>query len=287
MIEGFRNDDRYRLVEDEFLDVAKDFTQHLHAAEYLRLKKAAKTHNAETINNIARPVSIAMPDQTRRKVESVARAKKQASAVADLKRKKALENDDSEVEDAPDPWLGTALHGLMEEIRAPTTTITDLTETAIKSKAAAGFKGPEQDPWVDYGFEDANVVDEPALPPVRQSISAVSQDDVETEDDDDDLDAVPATTRKLVSRLRSSPPVPDPKPRYQAPSRQQSRTEVELDPPIKNENDLGIVPRTSADVQARMAKRREQARLRRLAEEKAAAEAKKNKAPSDIIPTFL
>jgi hypothetical protein len=35
---GLDKDDRYRMVEDEFLEAAKMFTQHLHAAEYQRMK---------------------------------------------------------------------------------------------------------------------------------------------------------------------------------------------------------------------------------------------------------
>lgn len=283
MIEGFRNDDRFRLVEDEFMDVAKDFTQHLHAAEYLRLKNAAKSRNVDAIQNIARPLSIPMPDQTRRKVEGVARAKKQAKAINDLKRKKALDDSDSEAEDVADPWLGTALHGLMEETRAPTTTVTDL-DTSIKSRAAAGIKCPGRESANDHVFDSAEE-EGLMLPPIRRMSRPADQEDVETEDDDDDLDAVPSP-RKLVSRLRSSPPLPEPIPRYQAPIKREPRAD-DRDLPIKQEKDVEIVPRTSADVQARMAKRREQARLKRLADEKAAAEAKVKKEPSDIIPRFL
>jgi predicted nucleic acid-binding Zn ribbon protein len=87
MDEGLDKDDMFRMVEDEFLDMAKQFTQHLHAAEYQRLKKAARSQNAAVINSISRPVSIRMPDQTRRKVESVTRAKKQAAALQGLVRK--------------------------------------------------------------------------------------------------------------------------------------------------------------------------------------------------------
>ena len=56
MIPGPNHDDAYRMVEDEFLSVAGDFTRHLHAAEYHRLKSlAAKSHHADdAISTISR-----------------------------------------------------------------------------------------------------------------------------------------------------------------------------------------------------------------------------------------
>jgi hypothetical protein len=39
MIEGYKNDDAWRMVEDEFFCTARSFTAHLHRAEYMRLQK--------------------------------------------------------------------------------------------------------------------------------------------------------------------------------------------------------------------------------------------------------
>ncbi|KJZ79859.1 hypothetical protein HIM_00573 [Hirsutella minnesotensis 3608] len=50
------DDDRYRMVEDEFLHTAQRFTTHLHRAEYSRLKALARSHHASTISEMARPV---------------------------------------------------------------------------------------------------------------------------------------------------------------------------------------------------------------------------------------
>ncbi len=36
MIDGLEDDDKYRMVEDEFVATAGTFTAHLHAAEYQR-----------------------------------------------------------------------------------------------------------------------------------------------------------------------------------------------------------------------------------------------------------
>ncbi|KAK2614831.1 hypothetical protein N8I77_001629 [Diaporthe amygdali] len=57
MVEGFDNDDRWRMVEDEFYSVAARFTAHLHAAQYRRLKDEAKRLSPNTIRTLARPVT--------------------------------------------------------------------------------------------------------------------------------------------------------------------------------------------------------------------------------------
>lgn len=49
-------DDKYRMVEDELLRVAQQFTTHLHRAEYTRLKEMTRLRNARTIREIERPV---------------------------------------------------------------------------------------------------------------------------------------------------------------------------------------------------------------------------------------
>jgi hypothetical protein len=96
MVEGMEYDDKWRMVEDEFLSVAQTFTVHLHAAEYKRQQKMVKSRNADTINSISRPVTGMMPEQTKRKLEAVARAKTQRSAVEDVVAKKAEDDDDSD-----------------------------------------------------------------------------------------------------------------------------------------------------------------------------------------------
>ena len=128
------------MVEDEFLDMAKQFTQHLHAAEYQRLKKAARSQNAAVINSISRPITIRMPDETRRKVESVARAKKQAAAVQSLLRKQGHGSGSDEDSDGNGgAWLGTALHGLMESPRKSAASLIKIGKTTASTRAAAGF----------------------------------------------------------------------------------------------------------------------------------------------------
>lgn len=56
MIPGIAHDDRFRMVEDEFLSIARLFTAHLHRVEYARLKNLAASQNAAAIREIERPV---------------------------------------------------------------------------------------------------------------------------------------------------------------------------------------------------------------------------------------
>lgn len=191
MIDGFDNDDRYRMVEDEFLDVAKEFTQHLHTAEYQRMKNSAKAKNAATINAISRPVTTKMGGETRRKVESIARAKKQADAIKDIHGDQPREEGDSD--ESQGPWLGTALHGLMEKPRASAVPLTDISGFHSTTKAAAGYKGSTVGRMETYDVPDP---EEFELAKPASIKSTEGEGETETEDDDDDLAAAPVVTQK-------------------------------------------------------------------------------------------
>lgn len=116
-------DDDYRIVEDEFLNVAQKFTAHLHRAEYQRQKALAASRNAETIRAIQRPVVEPHTQTTRQRAE-VARKKA-------LQRKVADSNNDP-------PELSTGLRGLMESPRKEARSI-QLGKTSTATRAAAGF----------------------------------------------------------------------------------------------------------------------------------------------------
>ncbi|KAK3947710.1 hypothetical protein QBC32DRAFT_223577 [Pseudoneurospora amorphoporcata] len=113
MIEGPRYDDRYRMVEDEFLAVAGEFTRHLHAAEYQRLKNLASSKNAETIDDISRPVTGAPTDAVRRRHARLETAAKQQRGLTKILGKRADHDSDS----GDKPWTGTSLQGLMDSPR--------------------------------------------------------------------------------------------------------------------------------------------------------------------------
>ncbi|KAI1775737.1 hypothetical protein F4818DRAFT_441014 [Hypoxylon cercidicola] len=140
MVEGLEHDDLFRMVEDEFLSTAQQYTAHLHAAEYHRLKAASKTQNADTIRDISRPVVGRMTDVVKIKQDRKARLQKQKMAA-----KRAAMNKDhaeTETEDDDDPWRSASLHGLMESPRKQAARLDNLTKVVTSTtRAAAGFDG--------------------------------------------------------------------------------------------------------------------------------------------------
>jgi hypothetical protein len=119
MIEGINHDDRYRMVEDEFLAMANDFTKHLHAAEYQRLKALASTRNADMIRTISRPVTGRMTDLVKRRRSALELAASQRKGLRNALGKRKGRDDSDSDDDSDDelPWAGTSLQGLMESPR--------------------------------------------------------------------------------------------------------------------------------------------------------------------------
>ncbi|KAM7216926.1 hypothetical protein V8F06_007689 [Rhypophila decipiens] len=116
MREGVDKDDRYRMVEDEFLAVAHDFTRHIHAAEYQRLKNMAKSQNEETIQNISRPVTGEMTELVKRRQAVLNTAKRQRKI---LGKRYYADTDSEDDEDERDGRKegGSSLQGLMDSPR--------------------------------------------------------------------------------------------------------------------------------------------------------------------------
>lgn len=197
MHDGLDHDDRYRMVEDEFLETAKLFTTHLHAAEYRRLKEAARKQNADTISSISRPVTQRMSDSTKRKVEGVSRAKKQTKIVSSLLGKAGADEGDSD--DEGSAWIGTALHGLMDSTQKSASNLIRIGSISSSTKASAGFGKRKQ-------LEAASNLPRHAIResarrfPDRTDPRA-SQDD--SSDDNDDLDGSAYTN--VVVKTASMP----------------------------------------------------------------------------------
>ncbi|KAF9881661.1 hypothetical protein CkaCkLH20_00807 [Colletotrichum karsti] len=138
MIEGLENDDQYRMVEDEFFTVAGQFTAHLHAAEYHRLKTQTKAQNAETINSISRPVVGSLTELARRRQEELLRKKKQREALRNAKKDAGI---DDESGDETMPWNGSSLQGLMDSPQKKEVPLTALTRTSSGTGASSLFGG--------------------------------------------------------------------------------------------------------------------------------------------------
>ncbi|KAF4342515.1 hypothetical protein FBEOM_3542 [Fusarium beomiforme] len=115
--------------------MAHQFTLHIHASEYSRLKNLAKHQNADTIREIERPVVGAATLLTRQRQEGVRRIAKQ---------RKLLGKDSNEKEDSP--YAGSSLQGLMESPRKEHKWIsTGLAHTAA-TRASAGFNSQKISP---------------------------------------------------------------------------------------------------------------------------------------------
>jgi hypothetical protein len=131
MVEGYDNDDRYRMVEDELNATAQSFTAHLHAAEYQKLKDAAKSQNAETIKSMSRPVMGRMTDLVKKKQDRADRLKRQKSAING-----AVTGDDT---DDDTHLQGTSLFGLMQSPRKKVPRLDSINPMHSLTRAAAGF----------------------------------------------------------------------------------------------------------------------------------------------------
>lgn len=294
MDEGMDHDDKYRMVEDEFLTVAQKWTVHLHAAEYKKQKKMVKARNAETIDSISRPVTGKMPDHTRRRVEGVAKSKAQRTAIEALLGKKAAADETDSDEDGL-PYVGTSLHCLMDSPGKKAASLSKIASAKVTTRAAAGFQKPAQAKTA-FGQRMASVF------PLSKSRSsptpAMREFDLSTasEDEDDDLDApIPAPKLHPVERictsratcLSTSHPTSTSVGRTPV-SNQRSMliqspvTAVERDPPRPSFTDFEP-PHAFSDLSGRAARRLEQARKAKADQEK--EETKKKKL--DIIPTFM
>ncbi|KAL6896426.1 hypothetical protein GGI43DRAFT_385957 [Trichoderma evansii] len=145
MIPGPLNDDKYRMVDDEFLHVAQRFTAHLHRAEYDRLKTLAKAQNADTIREIERPVVVdAVPTMRARQRSDLAQRA--------MKQRKTLEGDGEARDDGSVPSLArTNLRGLMEAPRREGRIImpsANASSSSSRTRAAAGYSSkssPQRD----------------------------------------------------------------------------------------------------------------------------------------------
>ncbi|CAO1601551.1 hypothetical protein XANCAGTX0491_005206 [Xanthoria calcicola] len=152
MHEGLAHDDIYIMVEDEFLSAAQLFTSHLHHAEYVRLKNAAKARNGSNIT--ARPTDsiTAMRAETKKKKEAEVRTGKNRAALdkmmSDTRANIALSSDEEQSEDEDEeddqPWAGTSLQGLMAPAaRKNLTSLSGLQGIQSSTRAANGYAKPD------------------------------------------------------------------------------------------------------------------------------------------------
>ncbi|KAF3066505.1 hypothetical protein GL218_08984 [Daldinia childiae] len=273
MIEGLDNDDLYRMVEDEFLSTAQQFTAHLHAAEYHRLKAASKSQNADTIRDISRPVVGRMTDLVKQKQERKARLEKQKAATRKA-RADRNRNDDSTASES-DLWRSASLHGLMESPRKKAARLDKLTKVATTTRAAADLTSSR---------------------PIHHS---TSKQNSETEsDDDEDLDGpstkMPTNSVKKLPPSTSQPPKPRQVPSTTSNNHPLRRSE-KIHPIIQQPGSKATATTEaseeekddgSGDFLSRL-KQRQEDRKRNRDQRKQAASSKAQSTTDDIIPGFL
>ncbi|KAI4253679.1 MAG: hypothetical protein L6R42_007484 [Xanthoria sp. 1 TBL-2021] len=236
MHEGLTHDDIYIMVEDEFLSTAQLFTSHLHHAEYVRLKNAAKARNSSlhpTANTLSRPTDsiTAMRAETKKKKEAEVRMGKNKAALermkSDARGNIALTSDEDKSEDEEDeqPWAGTSLQGLMAPAaRKNLTSLSGLQGIQSSTRAANGYSKPDdakQSTRTHDIFKPpqpqpaATRTHLPLNPPTakdhRPTLRRLS--DLSSSDSSDDLDAPSTRPPRTSSKTHTSyQPPPKPKP---------------------------------------------------------------------------
>lgn len=281
MNEGKEYDDKWRMVEDEFLTIAKQFTIHLHAAEYKRQQKMVKSRNADTINSISRPVTGKMPDHTKRKMEAAVRTKTQRAALENVVVKKAEEEEDSDDGDGL-PYFGTTLHGLMDSPRKKAASLAKPGTIAATTRAAAGFK---------YSAAQSRPERKHESPQSKVAIRTAkrTQPMDESSEDDDNLDApIPApkltaivkntvtssgAVVKSSTSIKTTKSLPEPQPSLLSTTKSNS-----FSTPDSGHMRTQLSPETKPRIS-----RAEQARHYKAKLEKE----QKAKGTLDVIPTFL
>jgi hypothetical protein len=141
MIEGLDGDDRWVQVEDEFLTTAKLFTQHLHHAEYQRLKRQARSKNASAIHRISRPVdsTTKLSTESRIKIQGAEQRHNQKNTLTNIIGAANLgRRDESDSEDE-DPFMNDPrLAGLMTH-RDSSTKLSTVAGVKAKTRASEGY----------------------------------------------------------------------------------------------------------------------------------------------------
>ncbi|KAK8250502.1 hypothetical protein HDK77DRAFT_480455 [Phyllosticta capitalensis] len=210
MRDGLDGDDVWVMVEDEFLDTARIFTQHLHHAEYHRLKRLAQARNTSAIQNMSRPVDprSKMSIECSKKREGQRRTEKQAKAL------QAMGSEDVEVgrnsddsEDDATPWMfDPHLGGLMAG-NPPSSSqqLAKLAGSKSNTRAAAGFQATKhkitKKPTVNPSTQAASST-KSTMHGLAQEIELAAASN--EEDDSDDLDG--PTLRRSSSKSASNYP---------------------------------------------------------------------------------
>ncbi|KAK3106782.1 hypothetical protein LTR53_018083, partial [Teratosphaeriaceae sp. CCFEE 6253] len=195
MREGYAADDIWMMVEDEFHSTAQAFTQHIHHAEYVRLKKLAKSRGQNTIQAIKRPTDgrTAQCTATKLRLEAEQKAIQQRNG---LKSMGVAARDESEEED--EYMYDANLAGLMTGSQRQTQDLTRLTKARSNTRAAAGYtKSPKKPRTV-------RVKTGPSNASTSRTERPISDHEESQDEEDDDLDGPSQTRSAATSKIPAS-----------------------------------------------------------------------------------
>ena len=182
MKEGVDGDDAWVMVEDEFLGTANLFTQHLHRAEYQRLKELVGTQNELVTRNITRPVvsDAKVVGETAKRMEADAKSNSQRKVLQAITKGK---------EDTP--WMqDPRLAGLMNRPPASSALLASRTGAKANTRAAAGFAKAHPSPPPRISREKFTSTSSKSRPSGLAGLAREIEkpDTSDDDDDDDDLD---------------------------------------------------------------------------------------------------
>lgn len=298
------------MVEDEFLATARAFTAHLHHAEYVRLKNAAR-EKAEKGIGLERPVDgvTAMRAETLKRKEGQVREKKMRGALDGIlpsgKERRASDVgsdfEEEEGERHDDPWAGTQLQHFMTKspMKQRAVGLTGLQGVVSHTRAAAGFQKWEKrdgngrggSPTLGRGDgdgeeeddEDTDDLDAPTYTRPR-SIPSLAQPKTKTKASEPAVVKHPPAPKPNAPRaFLDMTPLPIPKSKTPTSPQPQPAIKQEKEPLIKFERQNN--DRDKGDDALRSIRERAEARRRRREGKREGGGVGKGK--EDEIPVFL
>ncbi|KAF1821721.1 uncharacterized protein K489DRAFT_402576 [Dissoconium aciculare CBS 342.82] len=181
MKDGYHADDIYRMVEDEFVATAKLYTQHIHYAEYVRLKKLAASRGKDALAGLHRGTDGKTPRSTTLKL------RQEAEDNAEQRAQGQGDSDDDD-EYLMDPQLAGLMTGgsRFREVLSHDLTV-KISANKSNTRAAAGYSQSPHKEHKTFDIFGAGPSRNLSKPTSRSSL-VVSEDD---ETDEDDLNAAP------------------------------------------------------------------------------------------------
>lgn len=134
MRSGYDDDDVYIMVEDEFQSLAQSYTAHLHEAEYLRIKREARSKRKA----LPEPTS-PMSKEAKRRLQSAALQRKQNEVLDQAVGKTPTEQDEDRTADL---FSGTSLASLMAQSSQQKRSLVGLERVQSSTRAGLGYSRP-------------------------------------------------------------------------------------------------------------------------------------------------